>query len=220
MVILGTGLVAGVSHLPLVEPAHNTETVYAALEKNRAIRQDVRAEPTVQSVQSMAAPSESDIVERAPSPPVRLQIPRISVDAPVIEMGILPDGTMDAPNAPDLVAWYGFSGTPGQPGNAVFSAHVDFVRHGPAVFWDLRKLTPGDVIDVQLEDGSSERYTVTASQQYPVASVPMAEVLAQTNVPTATLMTCAGVFQNGAYSDLLVVRAVANTTSPSGTTSR
>lgn len=218
VLITGLGLggtaafaVIAIARLPFAEPALPTRERYAALMDNRAVRQDIRGEPAVASVRDRAtappavAPSVVSAVER-------VRISRIGVNAPVIEMGVRPDGAMDSPDSPDLVAWYGFSGTPGLPGNAVFSGHVDFHDHGPAVFWELKALESGDVVDIELEDGTFRSFAVTAALRYPAATIPMAEILAQTPVPTITLITCAGSFRDGHYSDLLVIRAVSTST--------
>jgi sortase (surface protein transpeptidase) len=174
---------------------------------HRAVREDVHGEPPPASVRERAvAPTVP--ASSSPSPVKRLRIPRIGVDAPVVEMGVGADGAMESPAGPDPVAWYGFSAKPGSAGNAVFSGHVDFHDYGPAVFWNVRKLQPSDIIEVALEDGRVLSYVVTATQQYPVATIPMAEILAPTPGATVTLITCAGTFREGNYSDLLVVRAV------------
>jgi LPXTG-site transpeptidase (sortase) family protein len=81
------------------------------------------------------------------------------------------------------------------------------VNHGPAVFWKLKDLEPGDLVEVQLRDGTVIRYEVTASHSYAVAEMPMAEILAPTAVESVTLITCTGTFSGGEYSHRLVVRA-------------
>src|SRR2546422_1825618 len=45
--------------------------------------------------------------------PARLVVPSIGVDAPIVEVGLKPDGAMDSPHGPDPVGWYSFSPTPG-----------------------------------------------------------------------------------------------------------
>lgn len=204
--------VIAVARLPLREPTVLTQDQYASLMLNRAVREDVRGEPAAPSVRDIAVTP----TVAAPPPPSsveRLRIPRIGVDAPVLEMGVGPDGVMESPAGPEPVAWYGFSAKPGAPGNAVFSGHVDFHDYGPAVFWNLRKLQLGDVIEVALQNGTVLPYAVTATQQYSAATIPMADILATTPVATVTLITCAGTFGAGHYSDLLVVRAL-STLSP------
>ena len=141
--------------------------------------------------------------------PVRLAIPKIGVEAPVVLVGVDGDGIMQSPSGPFEVGWYGFTGQPGSGGNAVFSGHVDFANVGPAVFWHLRELGLGDLIDVRLSDGTAYQYVVTSSASYDADDAPIAEIVGPTPKDTVTLITCAGTFNRDVrqYSDRLVVRA-------------
>lgn len=153
--------------------------------------------------------AETSVAEVPPAPqPKRIRIPDIQVDAEVVEMGIATGGALDSPEGPMLVAWYGFTGHPGGGGNAVMSGHVDYHDFGPAVFWELRELLPGHRIEVSLEDGTVVAYEVRSTQHYPVARVPMRDVLATTAEESLTIITCSGTFANGGYSHRLVLRAV------------
>ena len=196
-------------------PTVTTADRYQELFEARETRQDVRAEPTVASVLSETPPDSGPPLYTAALK--RLRIGAIDVDAEIITMGLRPDGVMDSPNAPEPVAWYDFTSKPGLGGNAVMSGHVDFINYGPAVFYDLRNLKDGDVMEVDLEDGTVIRYAVVAVQSYAVDDVPMEDVLAQTSVDTLTLITCTGEFGNGSYSHRLVVRATVTGVEPAGT---
>lgn len=151
--------------------------------------------PAPSAFQTLAAPVE------------RISIPAIDVSSSIVAMNLTPAGALDSPESADLVAWYDFTGKPGTGGNAVMSGHLDYVGVGPAVFWDLEKLQPGDAIEVWLRDGTSVQYRVAGAQSYPTADVPMAEVLAPTEHETLTLITCDGSFSGGHYSHRLVMRA-------------
>jgi LPXTG-site transpeptidase (sortase) family protein len=144
-----------------------------------------------------------------PSAVVRLAMPTLGVDAPVVTLGVLPDGTMDSPHTPTDVAWYRFSAKPGDTGNAVFAAHVDYVRYGPAVFYRLRELQDGDPVTATLEDGSSFTYRVVSSVIYKADTAPVQEIVGPTPGRTMTLITCTGVFNRNVleYDKRLVVRA-------------
>jgi LPXTG-site transpeptidase (sortase) family protein len=204
VLLLGTG-VAAVFVAPIDKPEVDAETRYAGVFRHRATRADVRGEevPPPVSLGSFS-PAQPELFV---APIARLRIARIGVDAPISRKGIT-DGTMENPDGPDDVAWYTFTAKPGVgSGNAVFSGHLDFIRRGPAVFWDLRKLADGDIIDVVLEDGVIITYAVTFSRAYPADQVPMEEVVGYTSTETITLITCSGSFQAGDYSDRLVLRA-------------
>jgi LPXTG-site transpeptidase (sortase) family protein len=141
---------------------------------------------------------------------LRLVIPRIGVNAPVVTLGIDARGEMQSPDSPMDVAWYSFSTLPGRPGNVVMAAHVDYVNYGPAVFWRLRELQPGDEIELALADGGSARYAVSAVTLYDEASAPIAEIVGRKDADVVTLITCSGVFnrQTRLYDKRLVVRGV------------
>src|SRR4029078_3764455 len=81
------------------------------------------------------------VVEQPPAAPVeytanavRLKVGRIHIDALVITLGVDAAGIMQSPDNPTDAAWYDFSPKPGNAGNVVMAAHVDFAGYGPAVF--------------------------------------------------------------------------------------
>ena len=139
----------------------------------------------------------------------RLEIPSVDIDATIVTLGVDSDGVMEAPHTPTDVGWYDFSGRPGEPGNAVFAAHVDYVNYGAAVFFRLKDLEAGDVVIVWLEDGSAYSYEVVSSVLYDVANAPVQEIVGPTETETITLITCAGAFNREVleYNMRLVVRA-------------
>ncbi|MGE0058755.1 MAG: class F sortase [Dehalococcoidia bacterium] len=168
-------------------------------------------------ISALPAPS-SDTPAPAPTeappkaPVVRIEVPGLEIDAPVVSLGVLPDGVMESPHTPTEVGWYRFSAQPGSVGNAVFAGHVDYANYGPAVFFRLRELKFGDVIRVQLEDGSSFVYSVVSSHVYDAENAPVQEIVGPTDNETITLITCTGVFDRNVleYDKRLVVRAERN----------
>ncbi len=159
--------------------------------------------------QTPGAPSPGrPAASRFASPVHRMRVERLGVDAPLVTLGVDRQGVMEAPADPGSVGWYDFTARPGlESGNAVFAGHRDSRQSGPAVFWDLHRLQRGDIVEVELVDGSRLRYAVTAAHTYPVEDMDMREILAPTERATLTLITCAGRFEGGAYSDRHVVRA-------------
>lgn len=143
-----------------------------------------------------------------PAPVDSISIPRIQINSRLIPMNITPDGYMDLPNDPHLVAWYDFTSKPGMGGNAVFSAHVDYINYGPAVFWNLSKLQPGDNVLIRLRDGTQLTYSVVTDQTVPVEQLDMASILAPTSEESITLITCSGEFHAGNYSHRVIIRAI------------
>lgn len=143
------------------------------------------------------------------SPPVRVQISRIGVDAPLIDLGLAADGTMEVPEDFDEVGWFTGGGRPGGPGPVVIAGHVDSPT-GPAVFIRLRELAPGDTVDVADSVGVVHQYVVTAVADYPKAAFPTSAVFGATAADELRLITCGGVFDAsaGSYEDNRVVYAV------------
>ena len=171
----------------------------------------VTALPAGPDIAATPLPSPTPAPEETPNPSavVRFEMPTLGVNARVVTLGVLPDGTMEAPYTPTDVAWYRFSAKPGAPGNAVFAAHVDYARYGPAVFYRLRELREGDPVTATLEDGSRFTYLVVSSVIYDADTAPVQEIVGPTPGRTMTLITCTGVFDRNVleYDKRLVVRA-------------
>lgn len=140
---------------------------------------------------------------------MRLTIPEIGVDAPVIERGIDEHGVMEVPDNGRDVVWYDFSAVPGGGGNAVFSGHVDFRDVGRAVFWHLGDLEEGDIVEAHLEDGRVFRYQVTGKAAFDADTAPVEQIIGHTSTESVTLITCTGTFDRATrqYDQRLVVRA-------------
>ena len=145
------------------------------------------------------------------SRPVALEIPTIDVDTAVGEVGLNRDGTIQVPPLfakPSEAAWYRYSPTPGQVGPSVIVGHVDNI-YGPAVFFRLGSLAPGNHIKVTLADGTVATFVVDGVRRYPKASFPTAAVYGPTDYPALRLITCGGPFDYSTrhYLDSTVVFA-------------
>jgi hypothetical protein len=138
--------------------------------------------------------------------PVRLRLPIINVDAPVESVGLGSDGAMGVPSGPDKVAWYNLGAVPGNLGNAVIDGHVDS-RTGPAVFWDVRKLNPGDTVEVTLSDGRNLTFDVKQVVRYAENDAPIDQIFGPSTEPNLNLITCGGYFDHTTrkYDQRLVV---------------
>ncbi len=152
---------------------------------------------------------ESQPVQATPiAEPARLEIPSIDLAAPVVELGVSPQGEMEAPATPDVVGWYRMSARPGQPGNDVMSGHVDWGRD-TAVFWGLRRLQAGDRIVVYGTDGAAHAYGVEWNRTFPAGNAPVESLVGGADDALLTLITCDGVYDTRTkdYSHRRVVRA-------------
>ncbi|ALE78640.1 hypothetical protein WY02_09550 [Pseudonocardia sp. AL041005-10] len=138
--------------------------------------------------------------------PTSVRIPAIGVDEPgLVRLGVAADNTAEVPQDFDRVGWFDRGGNPGP---TVLMGHVDS-RSGPAVFFDLRDLEPGDVVEVGRSDGSTLRYAVERTQQVPKDAFPTFEVFGAASPDLLRLVTCAGDFDRGerSYVDNFVVHA-------------
>jgi hypothetical protein len=122
-----------------------------------------------------------------------VRIPRIGVASSLDRLGRAPDGTVAAPSRWQVAGWYDGGPRPGEPGSAVILGHVDSTG-GPAVFFRLRALRPGDEIYVGRADGSTVRFVVDRVAQYPKRWFPTDEVYYPTLTPALRLVTCGGQF--------------------------
>ena len=143
--------------------------------------------------------------------PVSVAIPAIGVRSRLLRLGLNPDGTIQVPSlatSAGEAAWYKYSATPGQPGTAVIEGHVDS-DHGPAVFFRLGALQPGNRIEVTLADGVTAVFRVTGVRQYAKDEFPAKIVYAQAGYPALRLITCGGDFDGatGHYLSSVVVFA-------------
>ena len=166
----------------------------------------VAAEPATASTWT-TVPS----IDTTPTPamPARLRIPTIGVDAPVVPVGLEPDGSMGIPDATE-VGWYEPGVRPGSAeGSAVLAAHVD---HGGrrGAFFDLRRLPEGAEVIVVGRDGQERRFVVDERTQVGKQQLPVQELFRSGGPPVLTLITCGGSFDRSSrhYEDNIVVRAL------------
>jgi Sortase domain len=145
----------------------------------------------------------------APVRPVAVSIPALSVAGPLEDLVADPaTGELAAPNDPSRAGWYAAGVVPGDLGPAVIGGHVDS-RSGPGVFFRLRSLRPGDLVDVTRSDGRTVRFSVVAVALYPKDEFPTEAVYGPTSAPELRLVTCGGAFDRSArsYDDNVVVDA-------------
>ncbi|MGW2812326.1 class F sortase [Streptomyces sp. NPDC001415] len=130
-----------------------------------------------------------------PSEPVRIKIPSIRVDAPVMGLGLGPDRSLDVPppGNTNMAGWYRGGTAPGARGTAVMAGHVDDSR-GPAVFYALGALKKGSQVEVTREDGRTAVFEVDAVEVYENDSFPDAKVYGAAARPELRLITCGGGF--------------------------
>lgn len=107
---------------------------------------------------------------------IRIQIPAINVDAPVVQG----DGWEQLKKG---VAQHIGTPNPGENGNVVLSGHNDVFGE---VFRDLDRLNPGDIV-ILYTSRRQYTYVITGTQLVAPTAV---EVMAPTPNPTVTLISC------------------------------
>lgn len=150
-----------------------------------------------------AVDARSDAPPPAPSlprsVPETLSVPAIGLTTALDHIGLKSDGTVQDPASFERASWYAPGATPGERGSAVILGHVDSYR-GPAVFFRLGDLRPGDAIDVTRADGGTARFVVTRVDTVPKDAFPAAAVYADHGGPELQLVTCGGQFDDESRS--------------------
>ncbi|MDX2563593.1 class F sortase [Streptomyces sp. TX20-6-3] len=160
-----------------------------------------------------AVPSPRPSLPPAPlgrSRPLTVAVPAITIEAPVMDLGLDGEGRLAAPpiDNPDVVGWYAKGVTPGERGTAVVVGHRD-TRTGPAIFVSLDSLSAGNTVRVARADGRVAVFTVDRVVTYAKAEFPDKEVYGSTGRPELRLLTCGGAFNrsSGGYDANIVVFA-------------
>jgi hypothetical protein len=126
------------------------------------------------------------------SPPVRLDIPRIDVHSrDVVDLGLQRDGSIEVPQDPSSPGWFSPGPAPGQYGPAVIAGHVDSGT-GPAVFYRLGELTPGNRLRVTRRDGTVATFVVDRVEMLEKDAFPTRAVYGATERAELRLITCSG----------------------------
>ena len=171
--------------------------------------QDHAPQPSAAASGAIASRGSGPWVRR--SMPVSVNIPAIGVHSELLRLGVNPDGTIQVPSLfgrADEAAWYKYSVTPGQYGASVIEGHVDS-RHGPAVFFRLGALRPGNRVEVRLADGVTAVFRVTGVRQYAKSRFPARIIYGASRYAALHLITCGGAFDfsTGHYLSSTVVFA-------------
>jgi sortase A len=127
-------------------------------------------QPMVQSLANLPVPTP------APDQAIRIQIPAIDIDAPVVQG----DGWEQLKKG---VGQNIGSANPGQTGNVVLSAHNDVYGE---LFRYLDQLAPGDQVVLYTQ----QRQYVYVVDRTAIVEPTAVEVMASTGNPTVTLISC------------------------------
>ncbi|MET9020690.1 class F sortase [Actinopolymorpha sp. NPDC004070] len=168
----------------------------------------VRPPPAPHAAKAPAHAPTQRLPLRTRSAPSRIEIPAIDVAAPVISLGDADNGAIDVPppNRPYLAGWYKYGATPGQLGRTVIVGHLDSRYSGPAVFYRLHELRPGDEVTLTRHDGIMVEYRVDRTVLTPRDEFPAADVYGPSAAPELRLITCGGTYtKSTGWTDNVVV---------------
>ncbi|KUM41245.1 class F sortase [Arthrobacter sp. EPSL27] len=185
----------------------------------------VTSSPEVAAPQDTAAPQRpaqagaSSIPVRpatplAPTPrdpaPRNLTVEGTTINMPVVEVGVSPDGQMEIPEPFEEAGWYRFGPAPGAAaGTAVIAAHVDTTSDS-APFSQLKSLTPGTLVTVQREGAGPATFRVTGVELMAKDAFDGASLFRRDGPPQLKLVTCGGRWldEQQDYGDNVIVTAV------------
>ncbi len=128
-----------------------------------------------------------------------LRIRAIGINAKVQSVGLdaNTNNQMGVPSNFTDVGWYNLGPRPGMMGSAVIDGHYNGKGVPKAVFYDLNKLTPGDVVEIIDVEGAVIQFKVVRVGTY-AYDAPTEEVFSQeTKKPRLNLITCAGDWLKG-----------------------
>ncbi|MFE5599606.1 class F sortase [Streptomyces coelicoflavus] len=172
-------------------------------------RPDAPPQPSAAQAQTTRTDRGAAAPALPPSPPDRVRIPAIGVDAPLTGLGLTSTGSLDVPPAgkKNLAGWYEAGTTPGETGTAIVAGHVDNAE-GPAVFYRLGALEKGAEIEVDRRDGGVAVFTVDAVEVYAADAFPDEKVYGAADRPELRVITCGGPYSRSTgYQGNVVVFA-------------
>jgi LPXTG-site transpeptidase (sortase) family protein len=130
---------------------------------------------------------------------------------PVDAVGVAKDGQMALPPDPKTIGWYKFGPTPTDAkGSVVLGGHLDSREYGVGPLVRLRKLRPGDAVELKAGN-RSVRYRVEAVRDVPKSELAVDDLFDRDGARRLRIVTCGGPYDaaRGGYRDNLVVTAVA-----------
>ncbi len=189
LLLIGWGLVrvATPAHAELTEPLPRS---MVAMEPDRPAPHPMRATPIATT-------------------PVRIELPTLGVNAPVVPVTVDSGGGLDVPDDPHVVGWWAAGGGLADTGGVlVLDGHVDTAAAGPGALFHLAALATGDTIALTASNGVVQTFTVATVRAYHKAELP-SDVFEPSAGPRLVIITCGGHFNRSTrqYVDNVVAYA-------------
>ncbi|MCX4629349.1 sortase [Streptomyces sp. NBC_01443] len=158
-----------------------------------------------------AAPVANTTTALPPSKPTGMKIDAAGVDAKkMVDLKVdAATGELGVPNADtdaNSPGWWTEGVTPGEKGVSVLVAHFD-TRHGPALMKDVKKIKPGDLIEVPREDGKTAKFKIREIEDVNKKDFPTGKVYGDTQRPELRLLTCGGEIKDGHRTNNIIFYA-------------
>lgn len=170
--------------------------------------------PPVQNIpmpspQAVAQPSVSVVTETKATFPNQysLAIDAIGLNIPLGETYLDDQKHLMVPGNPNQAAWYASGPKPGNSGTALITGHLDSLA-GPGVFWNLKKVQLGNLLEITKPDGSIATFKVDRIESVPQDHrFPWSEVYSTKGAAQIRIITCDGEYNpvTGRYNRNLVV---------------
>jgi hypothetical protein len=145
--------------------------------------------------------------------PDHIEIPKLGVRAPIVDVGTGAAGELDVPLNPKTVGWWSAGARPGASrGTAILAGHINYSGVEGALA-HIGSLNPGDTVYVDGRyHGRASRlgFHITGVRTYTKQALPYQQVFDQNSVGRLALVTCGGPFDaaTGNYLDNIVAYAV------------
>ncbi len=191
---------------------------FASINSFRVDRQLSAAKAITNAVSSTdpteAKPSSDDLeaYSVAPDMPRFISIPKLNVKARILQVGLDKTDTLRAPSNVHDAGWFTGSAKPGSTsGAAVIDGHVSGpTQHG--IFYDAKKLTKGDTIEIEKGDGTKVTYRVVSAETKNTTDIDMAQATesVESGKHGLNIISCAGKYNKTTkqYEQRIVVYAV------------
>ncbi len=183
---------------PVAVPHQQTSATTPAAPKSEPVTQPYRVAPGVELASASPRPRPH------PGVPVRLVVPSLGVDAPVISI-TAPGGVLLPPGDPQTLGWWRDGAQPGaETGGALITGHT--VHTGGGAFDDLDTMRAGQSVRVRTSYGVLE-YAVTSVTVYRKSTLARdaGRIFSQTVPGRLVLITCEDWNGTGYDSNAVVV---------------
>ncbi len=133
--------------------------------------------------------------------PARVSVSKIGVNVPLFHLRVDKQGRLEAPKDPNDAGWWQHKGS------TVIVGHVDS-QSGPAIFYRVRELRPGDSVIVNYANGQTKKFIADDVRQVNKNAFPTDDVY-RAGPGKLRLVTCGGAFdrKSGHYKDNVIVFA-------------